>query len=80
MSRDDRGTGVVGAEDRTCLGEVLLVLLSATLAGIRDRLHDDGYDAEADLVGDLVDITDDYLARTISRLPNAEKCHGSSLQ
>jgi hypothetical protein len=80
MSGDDRGPGGAGTEGRSCLGEILLVLLSATLSGIRDRLHDDGYDEEADLVGDLVDITDDYLARATSLPPNAETCHSSSLQ
>ncbi|MGH2736332.1 MAG: hypothetical protein ACRDKZ_12185 [Actinomycetota bacterium] len=79
---DDRAAGAA-AEPRAPsgdpgLGEVLVVLLSATLAGVRDRLHEDGYDEAGDLVADLVEIADDHLARTCS--PNAEKCQRSSLE
>ena len=44
------------------LGDLAVLLLAGQLAGLRDRLALDGYYPAADLVGDLVDITDDYLA------------------
>lgn len=47
-----------GAPD---LGDLVIVLLASTLAGLRDRLAHDGFDPAAELVGDLVEITDDYL-------------------
>ena len=43
------------------LGDLVVVLLASTLAGLRDRLADDGYDLAADLVADLVDVADGYL-------------------
>ena len=45
------------------LGDLVVVLLAGTLAGLRDRLARDGFEPAADLVADLVDITDDYLTR-----------------
>lgn len=47
-----------GAPD---LGDLVIVLLASTLAGLRDRLAHDGFDPAAELVGDLVEIADDYL-------------------
>ena len=48
------------------LGDLIVVLLASTLAGLRDRLHHDGFDHAADLVADLVEAADDYLtARTV---------------
>ncbi len=44
------------------LGDVVIVLLAGTLAGLRDRLADDGFVGAADLVGDLVDAADHYVA------------------
>lgn len=55
--------GAPSLEGAPGLGDVLIVLLSATLAGIRDRLHEDGYDEAGDLVADLVEITEDHLSR-----------------
>ncbi len=52
------GAGRPAAPD---LGNLVIVLLASTLAGLRDRLAHDGFDPAAELVGDLVDITDDYL-------------------
>lgn len=52
------GAGRPAAPD---LGDLVIVLLASTLAGLRDRLAHDGFDPAAELVGDLVDITDDYL-------------------
>ena len=45
------------------LGDLVVVLLASTLAGLRDRLAADGFDPAAELVADLVEITDDYLTR-----------------
>ncbi|HEX2295375.1 MAG TPA: hypothetical protein VHN37_08715 [Actinomycetota bacterium] len=45
------------------LGDLVVVLLAGTLAGLRDRLAEDGFEPAADLVADLVDIADDYLTR-----------------
>ena len=45
------------------LGDLVVVLLASTLAGLRDRLAADGFDPAAELVADLVEVTDDYLTR-----------------
>jgi hypothetical protein len=45
------------------LGDLVIVLLASTLAGLRDRLLADGFDRPADLVTDLVEIADDYIFR-----------------
>jgi hypothetical protein len=47
------------------LGDVVVMLLVGTLAGLRDRLHDDGFDRAAEFVADLVDAGDDYLIRIV---------------
>lgn len=44
------------------LGDLVLVLLASTLAGLRDRLLDDGFKRAADLVADLTIRCDNYLA------------------
>ena len=43
------------------LGDLVVVLLASTLAGLRDRLSSDGFEPAAELVADLVEIVDDYL-------------------
>ena len=43
------------------LGDLVIVLLASTLAGLRNRLAEDGFEPAADLVADLVEVTDDYL-------------------
>ena len=43
------------------LGDIVVVLLAGTLAGLRDRLVYDGFEDAADLVADLVEIVDEYL-------------------
>lgn len=43
------------------LGDLVIVLLAGSLAGLRDRLYQDGFEAAAELVTDLVEATDDYL-------------------
>ena len=45
------------------LGEMVVVLLAGALAGLGDTLRADGFEPAADLVGDLVEIVDDYLTR-----------------
>jgi hypothetical protein len=45
------------------LGDLVLVLLGGTLAGLSDRLSRDGFAEAAGLVADLVDIVDDYVTR-----------------
>lgn len=49
------------ADDLPDLGDLVVVLLAGTLAGLRDRLDCDGFIPAAELVADLVEITDDYL-------------------
>lgn len=39
----------------------MVVLLASSLAGLRDRLHYDGFEAAAELIADLVEIADDFL-------------------
>jgi hypothetical protein len=48
---------------RPDLGDLVLVLLAGTLAGLRDHLVADGFEEAADVVAILLDITDDYLTR-----------------
>ena len=48
------------------LGDLVIVLLASTLAGLRDRLAEDGYAPAADLVADLVEVADDYLTHVPS--------------
>ena len=43
------------------LGDLMVVLLASSLAGLRDRLQYDGFDMAAELIADLVEIADDYL-------------------
>jgi hypothetical protein len=59
----DRQRPVSRAPD---LGDLVIVLLASTLAGLRDRLAEDGYEPAADLVADLVEVTDDYLTHVPS--------------
>lgn len=49
------------------LGDLVVVLLAGTLAGLRDRLRTDGFDGPAELVADLVAAVDDYLDDVPSR-------------
>jgi hypothetical protein len=50
-------------EDGPNLGDLVIVLLAATLAGLRDRLQSDGFPDAARCVAETVDITDHYLER-----------------
>jgi hypothetical protein len=48
---------------RPDLGDLIIILLASTLAGLRDRLAEDGFRRAADLLTDLVEIADDYITR-----------------
>ncbi|MGI8773830.1 MAG: hypothetical protein ACR2KQ_02265 [Actinomycetota bacterium] len=50
-------------DDAPDLGDLVVVLLASTLAGLRDRLEHDGFVRASELVADLVEITDDHLCR-----------------
>jgi len=45
------------------LGDFVIALLSGTLAALRDRLVADGFATAAELVADLAELTDDYVAQ-----------------
>ncbi|HEV2755787.1 MAG TPA: hypothetical protein VG318_08430 [Actinomycetota bacterium] len=63
MSDVADGAGTCEAPRIPDLGDLVVVLLAGTLAGLRDRLAQDGFDPAAELVADLVEIADDYLTR-----------------
>ena len=42
---------------------MIMLVLACTLAALRDRLFEDGHDRAAEVIADLVEITDDYLDR-----------------
>ena len=44
------------------LGDLVLVLLAGTLAGLRDRLFEDGYESQGEVVAELVELLDDYIS------------------
>ncbi len=54
---------------RPNLGDLMVVLLASTLAGLRDRLAEDGYFDAADLVADLVEVADDYITKALPADP-----------
>ena len=50
------------SENRTPdLGDLVIVLLASTLAGLRDRLQDDGFSEASDLVAELTESCDSWL-------------------
>ena len=51
------------SEGRGEFGDLIVVLLAASLRGLSERLLHDGYEDAAELVADLIEVTDDYLAR-----------------
>jgi hypothetical protein len=55
--------GQCGCSHGPDLGDFVIVLLSGTLAALRDRLLADGFATAAELVADLAELTDDYVAR-----------------
>ena len=48
------------------LGDLVIVLLASTLAGLRDRLSGDGFEEASSLVAILTDRCDDYLLEVAS--------------
>jgi hypothetical protein len=44
------------------LGDLVIVLLASTLAGLRDRLADDGFQDASELAAELTERCDDYLS------------------
>lgn len=63
--RDDLGSLLLdnGRPPEPDLGEIVVILLISTLAGLRDRLERDGFHSAAGLVHDLVEIADDFVMR-----------------
>jgi hypothetical protein len=49
------------------MGDLIVVLLASSLAALRDRLAQDGFEHSALLVADLVDIADDYITSCVGR-------------
>jgi hypothetical protein len=54
---------VISSGGRAEVGDLIVVLLAASLQGLCERLFLDGYEDAAELVADLIEVTDDYLAR-----------------
>jgi hypothetical protein len=48
------------------LGDLVIVLLASTLAGLRDRLDSDGFTRASGLVADLTERCDTYLEEVSS--------------
>lgn len=61
--RDAAGPAFVTCEHTPDLGDLVVILLASTLAGLRDRLFQDGFESAAELVADLAEVADDYLTR-----------------
>ena len=43
------------------LGDLVILLLASTLAGLRDRLEDDGFSQASEFVAELTNRCDGYL-------------------
>ncbi len=50
-------------DDGPDLGDLVVILLGATLAAMADQLASDGFEQAAELVGDLLAAVDDYTSR-----------------
>ena len=61
-----------GKQSTPVLGDLVIVLLAGTLAGLRDRLAQDGFPKAADLVARLVEEADGYLDSLESTTSNIE--------
>jgi hypothetical protein len=61
MTRDHQRDAFDSLQENPDLGDLVVVLLASSLAGLRDKLAEDGYLPAADLVADLVVIADEYL-------------------
>jgi hypothetical protein len=58
------------------LGDIVVLLLAGTLAGLRDRLNEDGFDRAAELVADLVEAADVYLTTVLPDRPDPRGFQG----
>lgn len=47
------------------LGDLVIVLLASTLAGLRDRLAEDGFEDASEFVADLVEAADHYISGAV---------------
>ena len=61
-----------GDDSTPALGDLIVVLLAGSLAGLRDRLHLDGFHEAAELVADLVEAADDYLVGRTPARPKSD--------
>lgn len=59
--RHDGQERVVTVDHGPDLGDLVVMLLASTLAGLADRLAADGFAVAADLVTELVEVVDGYL-------------------
>ena len=48
------------------LGDLVIVLLAGTLAGLRDRLQGDGFEKASEFVSELTKRCDSYLSEVAS--------------
>jgi hypothetical protein len=53
------------SDDAPDLGDIVVLLLAGTLAGLRDRLFSDGFGRAAEVVAELVDVADRYLTEVV---------------
>jgi len=53
-------------KNQSDLGDLVVVLLASTLAGLRDRLADDGFGEASELVASLTERCDSYLEEVAS--------------
>lgn len=60
-TRHETGPALRAPAREPDLGDLIVILLASTMAGVRDRLAADGFASAAELVADLVDVVDDYL-------------------
>lgn len=63
IPRTEGNEGPASDGPRADLGDLVVILLAGTLAGLGDRLSRDGFVRAADLVCDLVEVADDYITR-----------------
>jgi hypothetical protein len=54
------------------MGDLIVVLLASSLAALRDRLAEDGYEDAALLVADLVDIADGYITNCVGTMERSQ--------
>jgi hypothetical protein len=57
-----------GTAHQPDMGDLIVVLLASSLAALRDRLAEDGFEDAAVLVADLVDIADGYITNCVGTM------------